>query len=37
MDGALGVDDATALKQALVDIESLDDIRDLTQYLSLTN
>jgi 2-methylcitrate dehydratase PrpD len=37
MDGVLGVDDATALKQALINIESLDDIRDLTQYLSLAN
>ena len=37
MDGVLGADDAAALKQALIDIESLDDIRDLTQYLSLAN
>ena len=37
MDGVLGADAATALKQALVDIASLDDIRALTPYLSLAN
>ena len=37
MDGVLGADDATALKQTLIDIESLDDIRDLTRYLNPAN
>ena len=37
MDGVLGADNATALKQTLIDIESLDDIRDLTRYLGPSN
>jgi len=37
MAGVLEVDDATALRQTLIDIESLDDIRDLTRYLGPTN